>query len=338
MSIDDGMPLDMVSIGVNAPYELSIDTREYADGYHTIYVNSIDFTGQESDRECQIFMDNSGPDITIVRPGKFTHRKGTIGWEINATDASNIAGVYVKFDSGDWHTLLFDNYTYNYTFAWRTTEDDNRGYDYEIKTVDTLGNEEVVRGRISVKNDANLWRAFQDNLPGIGFLFLVFFIILCFVLLKVGTLQAWYREEKKAPKSKAQSKKHGKARGIFARKKKGVPKGDIAVVEAADDIVHEFETIDEMKAPAPMTAKLPPPPPPGMGKKSMMESIDDIEINQGEPPAHSNTPDIPKKASSTMEEMKALTTTEPETPKEEKVSFERGKKKVKKRVMRRKEK
>jgi hypothetical protein len=337
MSIDDQMEVEMVSMGINAPYEITLDTNELTDGYHTIYVNSIDFTGQESNRECEIFVDNSGPEISVIRPRSFKDREGTIKWEINATDGTDVAGVYVKFDSGDWRPMLYDNYTYNYTFSWRTSEDDNRGYDYEIKTVDTLGNEDIIRGRINVKNPTNLWRAFQENLPGIGFLFLIFFIVLCFVLLKAGKLQSWYREEKKAPKAHSKAKKHKRARGIFSRKNKGVPKGDVAVSESADDIVHEFETIDESVTPAPVTARLPPPPPPGMGKKSMMESIDDLEITQGESPAPSDTADIPKKASKTMDEMEALAKSDSVTTQDEKVTFKKGKK-AKKKLLRKKDK
>jgi len=279
-------------------------------------------------------VDNSGPEIVIARPRSFAHRERTIKWEINATDDTLVEGVYLKLDSGEWRAMLFDNYTNNYTFRWITTEDDNRAYDYEIKTVDTLGNEEIVRGRITVENPTNLWRAFQDNLPGFGFLFLIFFIVLCFVLLKVGKLQSWYREEK-TPKANAKGTKHGKSRGIFARKKKGaVPKGDVAVSESADEIVHEFEKIDDMGIAVAQAKQLPPPPPPGMGKKSMMESIGDMEIGQDEPPASSGTMDVQDKATSTMGEMAALSLSESETPKTK--DDIKGNKKAKKKKMKKK--
>ncbi|UCE74960.1 MAG: hypothetical protein JSV56_04450, partial [Methanomassiliicoccales archaeon] len=345
MSIDDQIGVEMVTVGINAPYDASVDTTELEDGYHTIYVNSIDFTGQESNRQCEIFVDNTGPQITVVRPCSFSDQRGTIMWEINATDDSNVANVYIKFDSGEWRAMLYDNYTNNYTFRWITTEDNNRAYDYEIKTVDTLGNEEIIRGRIEVDNPINLWRAFQENLPGIGFLFLIFFIILVFVLLKVGMLQAWYREEKKTPKPDAEGKKHGRLRRVFTRQKKGaVPDGEVATQETAEGILHEIEKIDDKGVPVYQAEVVPPPPPAppapsDMGKKSLMESIDDIEISGGEPqpPAPKRPMDFPPKATSTMEEMEALTLTESETTSGTEVP-KKDKKKVKKKLIKKKAK
>ncbi|UCF08360.1 MAG: lamin tail domain-containing protein [Thermoplasmata archaeon] len=314
MSIDGQMEVDMVSLGINAPYELTVDTGELADGHHTIYVNSIDFTGQESNRETSVYVDNSGPEIIIVSPTSFAHQKRTIYWEINATDDTEVAGVYIKFDSGQWTALLYDNYTDNYTLSWRTTEDDNRGYDYEIKAVDTLGNEEIIRGGITVENPTNLWRAFQENLPGIGFLFTIFFIVLCFVLLKVGILQSWYREEKRAPKPHVEGEKQGRPRRLFARKKKrATPERGIAAQDTADEVVHEIERIEDIGIPVPQAAKPPPPPPPGLGKKSLMESIGDLEIEDGEAPAFADTEGNYEKATPIIDEMKDMTVKESET-------------------------
>ncbi|UCG68984.1 MAG: lamin tail domain-containing protein [Thermoplasmata archaeon] len=341
VSIDDGMRTDMVSLGINSPYEITFDTTELEDGYHTIYVNSIDFTGQESDRECQVFVDNSGPEIIVVKPKSFKNQQGNIYWEINATDDTGVAGVYIKFDSGEWRAMLYDNYTCNYTFGWLTTEDDNRRYDYEIKTVDTLGNEELIRGKIKVKNPMNVWRAFQDNIPGIGFLFLIFFIVLCFVLLKVGKLQSWYREEKKAPKPHAEGEKKGRLRRVFARKRKGTPSvAEAADLQTAEEIVHEIEDIEGGPIPVVQAKQIPPPPPPSMGKKSLMESIDDIEITAEEPPAPKAPPApkttaIPPKAASTISEMEAIAVKKPETAEGKKV-IPGEKKKLKKKRFKRK--
>jgi hypothetical protein len=335
MSIDHEMEIDMVSLGTNAPYELNLDTMEYEDGYHTIYIRSIDFTGQESNEDCQIFVDNSGPEISIARPRSFAHRHGTIKWEINATDGTDVTGVFLKLDDGEWRSMLYDNYTTNYTYRWRTNEDDNRAYDYELKTVDSLGNEEVIRGRITVENPTSLWRAFQQNLPGIGFLFLIFFIVLCFVLLKVGKLQSWYREEKPEPKPVAEGEKQGRFRKVFARKKKGkVPKKDGVVTKEAEDILHEFEKIDDSPVPAPTAKTMPPPPPPGPGKGSFMSSIDDIEISDDRPPVQKATEDVPNEAQTTMTEFKELTEKESET--EPAKEIKKGKK-VKRKKFRTKE-
>jgi hypothetical protein len=320
MSLDRDLEVDMVSLGTNAPYELTVDTTELEDGYHTIYIRSIDFTGQESSRESQIYVDNSGPEITIVRPDSFTHRKGTVNWEVNATDDTDVVGVYFKLDSGAWRSMLYDNYSLNYTFRWHTTEDDNRNYDFEVKTVDSLGNEKIVRGRVKVENPNNLWRAFQENLPGIGFLFLIFFIVLCFVLLKVGKLQAWYREEKPVPKEKPEGAKQGRLKRVFARKKNAkTPKKGPAVSKEADEILHEFEKMDEVPVPVAQAKTLPPPPPPSPGKGSFMSSIDDIEITDDRPPAPEGATDVPKEAQTTMGEFKALSEKGSETTPEKEV-------------------
>ncbi len=337
-SIDDGMPLDMVSLGINSPYEITYDTTELEDGYHTIYVSSIDFTGQESNRECEVFVDNMGPEIIIVKPTPKHVGSGNILFEVNASDDSQIEAVYIKIDNSDWKPMQYDNYTGNYTYRWLTTENDNRGHDYEIKTVDTLGNEEVIRSRLKVENPTNLWRAFQENLPGIGFLFFIFFIVLIFVLLKVGKLQSWYREEKKAPKAHAKGVKQGKLRRVFTRKNKGATKKpEVVFSETAEEVVHEFEDIEDKGTPFVSAEHILPPPPPGFGKKSLMESLDDIDITGGEPPAPNKIKDIPQKATSTIEEMEALTHEKPKTTEDKEVT-PGHKKKAKKKLLRKKTK
>jgi hypothetical protein len=333
------MPQDMVSLGINSPYELTYDTNDLEDGLHTIYVSSIDFTGQESNRECDVFVDNSGPDIIIVEPTPKHVATGNTWFIVNVSDESDIDSVLIKIDNRDWEHMKYNNYSGNYTYAWLTSENDNRRHDYQIKTIDSLGNEEIIRSDLKVENPMNLWRAFQENLPGIGFLFLIFFIVLVFVLLKVGKLQSWYREEKPTPKAHAKGAKKGRFKRVFSRKKKSAAKKpEVVFSESAEEIVHEFEDIDKHHVPA-VSAKHvpPPPPPPGVRGKSLVESLDDIEISDGVPPAPSETTDIPPRATSTMVEMEALTTEEPKTTSdaETKKVF---KKKAKKKLLKKKKK
>jgi hypothetical protein len=279
VSIDSENAQDMVSLGTNAPYEIAVNTWDYEDGWHTIYVLSIDFTGQESEQEIAVFFDNSAPEIILVRPRPHSKRSGDIKFEVNATDDTQVEAVYIKIDNNEWTAMLYDNYTGNYTYKWPTSESDNAWHDYEIKTVDTLGNEEVLREKVNVKNSLNVWGAFQDNLPGIGFFFLIFFIVLLFVLLKVGTLQAWYREEKKPPKPKSGKKKKSK-KGKKGKKKgkKGKQKGKVTsdVKDPVTDL--EMEFVKEEVG----SDNLPPPPPPPEGDKGLVESIGDLTIGEGQ--------------------------------------------------------
>ncbi|UCE39197.1 MAG: lamin tail domain-containing protein [Thermoplasmata archaeon] len=272
MSIDDNAEVEMVTVGINAPYETTIDTLELEDGLHTIYVNSIDFTGQESNRETTVFVDNTGPSIMLVNPAPFATKASHIKFIVNVSDDTGIAGVYINIDSTTWRAMIYDNYTGNYTFSWFTTEDDNRAYYYEIKTVDTLGNEQMFRTKVNVDNPQSLWRAFQENLAGIGFLFLLFFIVLLFVLLKVGKLQAWYREEKKPPKPPKEGKGGGRFRSRLSRKNK--VKGGESEAKVAE--TEDFGGEEDSKL------HYPPPPPPEEDGKSLMESINDIEIGDDE--------------------------------------------------------
>ncbi len=318
MSIDDGIEMDLVSVGVNAPYETKIDATQFEDGLHTIYISSVDFTGQESNRETTVFVDNTGPEIILVEPKPMAKKAGHIKFEVNCTDDTGVEAVYINIDGSIWRAMLYDNYTGNYTYRWLTTEDNNREHDYEIKSVDTLGNEEVIKNKLKVNNPTNYWHAFQENLPGIGFIFLLFFILLMFILLKVGKLQSWYREEKKAPKPYAKEKKHGRFRRVFSRKKKGItakrkhkpPK----IVK--EPVVFEMEGVEESGISVAKTARLPPPPPPPrMGKKSLMESIDDIEIAGEEPPAPKEGMDDSAKATSIITDIEKTTIKEPPSKK-----------------------
>ncbi len=312
MSIDSDPEMDMVSVGLNTPYETVIDTRELEDGLHTFHISSVDFTGQESNKETTVFVDNSGPVIIIAQPKPDAKRGGHIKFEINASDDSAIEAVYINIDSTDWKAMSYDNYTGNYTFRWLTSEDDNRLYDYEIKTQDTLGNEEVLRGKIEVNNPTDYWRAFQENLPGIGFIFLLIFICIIFVLLKVGKLQSWYREEKAAPKPGAEGKKHGRFRGVFSRKNKGVTvKKQDSAKDTAKNLIFEMEGVEGDIIPA-AEASSSPPPPPGFGKRSLMESIDDIEITDDVPPAPEDSVVSSPKADSIITEMETAAIKESE--------------------------
>jgi len=332
MSIDDGIEMDLVSVGINAPYETNIDTTQFEDGLHTIYISSIDFTGQESNRETTVFVDNTGPEIILVNPKPQAKETGHIKFEVNCSDDTGIEAVYINIDSTVWRAMVYDNYTGNYTFRWLTSENDNRIHDYEIKSVDTLGNEEVIRDKVKINNPTDYWRAFQENLPGIGFIFLLFFILLMFILLKVGKLQSWYREEKKAPKPVAEGKKHRRFRGVFSRKKEGITvKSKHKVPKTVKEpLVFEMEGIEERGLPVARAAHFPPPPPPpSMGKKSMMESIDDIEITGEELPSPKEVPEDSMKAASIITEIKESAIKEPQVKDGEDI-VKKDKKKLKK--------
>jgi hypothetical protein len=332
MSIDDGIEMDLVSVGVNAPYETKIDTTQFEDGLHTIYISSVDFTGQESNRETTVFVDNTGPEIILVEPKPLAKKAGHIKFEVNCTDDTGIEAVYINIDGSIWRAMLYDNYTGNYTYRWLTTEDNNREHDYEIKSVDTLGNEEVIRNKLKVNNPTNYWRAFQENLPGIGFIFLLFFILFIFILLKVGKLQSWYREEKKAPKPAVEGKKHGRFRRVFSRKKKGITakRKHKAPKIVKEPVVFEMEGVEESGISVAKTPRFPPPPPPPprVGKKTLMESIDDIEITGEEPPAPKEGMDNSKKAASIITEIEETAIKEPQM-KESKEVLKADKKKRK---------
>ncbi len=288
MSVDDGLEMDMVTLGINAPYENTLDTRELEDGLYTVYINSIDFTGQESSRRTEIFVDNSGPGILMVNPQPFATKASHIRFMVNVTDDTGIEGVYINIDSTTWRSMIYDNYTGNYTYSWYTTEDDNRVHDYEIKTVDSLGNEEVYRNKVKVDNPRSIWRAFQENLPGIAFIFLIIFIFLLFVLLKVGKLQAWYREDKKPPTPP----KEGKGKGRFKRGlgRKGKSKHSNKEVKSAQQSSEEQpNNVAFIKKGEVAKEEFPPPPPSGKNRTSLMDSIKEIEIegDKGQKPTES---------------------------------------------------
>jgi hypothetical protein len=330
MSFGDGLPMDMVTLGINAPYENTIDTRELEDGLYTIHINSIDFTGQESSRETEIFVDNSGPWIQMVNPEPFASKASHIKFMVNVTDDTAVEGVYINIDSTTWRAMVYDNYTGNYTFSWYTTEDDNRVHDYEIKTIDSLGNEEVFRSKVKVDNPRSLWRAFQENLSGIGFIFLLIFIFLMFILLKVGKLQAWYREEKTPPKPP----KEGKGKGRFKRGKKKSKVSKKGVKESKTPSEKPPKEMELSKEGDVAEEELPPPPPPSEGQTSMMDSINEIEITDGDAPPQPDSSVTFHKAQPSVTEQVADVEIHNSKPQEVKGSTNvGGKKKIKMKKM-----
>ncbi len=310
LNVDGGMEFEIVRVGINDPYETTIDTMEYEDGWHTIEARSIDFTGHETFRSVDVFMDNSGPIIGLVNPYLYQRKGGTIKFEVNCTDDTGVETVYINLDNTEWKAMFLDNLTGNYTYRWKTNENDDRIHEFEIKAVDTLGNEEVIISRVKVTNNKDYWRAFQDNLPGLSAISLIIFIILLFILLKVGTLQRWYREEEKPPR---EGKEPGRFRRAFSRKEK-------TGVAGAEEAGKGKKKKSKGKKKSDIKGKNskgvgPEKSPPKENNKSLVESIDDIEIKGDEGAGADSTPLISMKTKSNMtEEIESASVDEPDKP------------------------
>ncbi|MEW5760324.1 MAG: Ig-like domain-containing protein, partial [Candidatus Thermoplasmatota archaeon] len=173
-------------------YEYNIDTTTLLSGSHTITVKTIDFAEHVSLNSVNIVVDNDAPSIEIKKPKG--GQKGSVEFMVIVTDESKIENVYIKL--GETWIEMTEIESNTYTFDWITGEEDNGAHRYQIKALDALGNEGIINGRVIVENPTNYWKAFQDNLPGIAFIFFIALLIAFIISKRAKGIQIFVGKEK----------------------------------------------------------------------------------------------------------------------------------------------
>jgi hypothetical protein len=154
-----------------------------------------------------------------------------------------------------------------------------------------------------------------------------------FVLLKVGKLQSWYREEKKPPKPP----KEGKGKGIFKRGSKRKNKSKVSKKGAKETKTPSEKPpkgTELFKKGDVAEGELPPPPPPSEGKASMVDLINEIEIAEANPPPEPDSSVTFHKAQPSLPEQVEVAEVKDSTVQKDKdLSKVSGKKKIKMKKM-----
>ncbi len=162
-------------------FELALQTKDHADGSGTYLVRATDLAGHQANASLEVPVDNTAPTITLLQPK--SSGKGTIGFEVRATDASGVASVEVRIGGTEWQQLR-DVDGESFAYAWRSTMEDNGEVPYDIRATDSIGNQRVEGHTLKVRNEVPIaWATFAS----LGLL------IALLVVLLVLTALVWRR-------------------------------------------------------------------------------------------------------------------------------------------------
>ncbi len=112
----------------------NIDTTLFEDGQHTITVRSEDEAGHVKSQEVEVTIDNSAPDISIVKPLEHQFVEGQLNVKINADDEVGLESVRV-----DIYSLTSGN-DHSHRWCMEATYNPSSGY-YEVSLDTTLEKE-----------------------------------------------------------------------------------------------------------------------------------------------------------------------------------------------------
>ncbi|MCD6383029.1 MAG: hypothetical protein J7L88_01045 [Thermoplasmata archaeon] len=203
LSIDGSSPFEIFKGESGRYYEYFLDTTTLSDGQHTIVATVEDGAGNSVGRTYTIFVDNTGPEVEV-----------TYSWGLNASGESVVEGEDVVFhatvsDISDVELVAFDldstgwremtpvaNTTGEYVLVWPTEGVRPGVHYYKVRAVDTLGNERVVSGFITIEEkhvEKSYLETFQEYLPTIGFFTALLIFIILLVLVYYGILQRWWK-------------------------------------------------------------------------------------------------------------------------------------------------
>ena len=106
----------------NAIWSAMLDSINYSDGTHTIYVRAVDATGlADTNSVSSIVFDNTPPVITAIQPNTNSgSQSGTINISANINDATSgisTGSAQYRIDGGTWQ--LLDGNEPNYSFSGR---------------------------------------------------------------------------------------------------------------------------------------------------------------------------------------------------------------------------
>lgn len=193
LRLDNSQPMEISQNPSSGLYELPIDTTKLnmADGEHKLIVEAEDKVFQISNATLTIFIDNSPPVIRLNYPKTGVSRVDIV---VNATDLSGIDKVFINIDGTGWQELnSFPGKNNTFRHIWRTKVSDNGYHQFEIKTIDNMGNEDISSGELTISNEEEeeYFNTLLKAMPLIIFIFILILTIIVFVLFKRGTFSSW---------------------------------------------------------------------------------------------------------------------------------------------------
>jgi hypothetical protein len=199
ISIDDSPPVRLPRASIGKYYEYNVDTTKLKDGVHTIVVTALDFANHKTEKILNVFVDNTGPEISINYTKEGTEREhGRVIFVVRVKDLSDVRIVYLNIDNTGWRQMVRkDNVTYSY--VWPTTEQIGGMHIYQIRAIDELGNEAIHMGEIYIEHKVppDYLKLFLDILPLIVFVFFVILFTVVVILRRFTGRWIWEPKMKK---------------------------------------------------------------------------------------------------------------------------------------------
>ncbi len=210
LSIDDRPAFEIYRGEGGLYYEYLLDTKTVSDGDHLLKVQCIDRAGNHMESSYGIKVDNTGPEITLdyywikgdqeIKTGEV--KEGTsVVFEAIVKDPSGVENVMINIDSQGWREMTPDansSHPNKFILFWPTSGVNGGSHIFQIRSTDSLGNERVSSGMISVKEykekDTFIQR-FTDYLPLIWLILFIILVILIFVLFYTGVITKWAKGE-----------------------------------------------------------------------------------------------------------------------------------------------
>jgi len=142
----------------------------------------MDLGGHVVEANFTVVRDTTGPQIALIGPTGGGDRRGNIKFTVDASDASGLAGVYIRVKGGDWRPMMLDQ-SGKYIYTWGTGQGDDGVQSVDIMAKDKLGNEVISSFQLSVKNKVpDFW---VDNFNWL----VILVLIIGFAVLTVATLR-----------------------------------------------------------------------------------------------------------------------------------------------------
>lgn len=160
---DNGSVVDMFVNKETGFYEAEVVTNSTGynieDGYHDLIITAIDLAGLEKSVTRRLYVDNTGPDITTKRPGSRATVSGEVNFQVEISDDTGTAEVYIRIGDGSWNEMRLDKFSGEYYYNWDSENAYNGKYDVDIKAVDSLGNVQEFQSAyvITVDNFPWIW-------------------------------------------------------------------------------------------------------------------------------------------------------------------------------------
>jgi len=160
-SIDKGVWTKVTWTGLNL-----WDTTAYNDGAHSIEVRAVDEAGHSTVRTLAIFVDNSIPDLNMVRPTALDYLTGAVTVKAYVHDTVAVESVAVSVDNGTSINMYVNPTTGLFEASLDTTKYTDGAHTVVMVARDRVGNSNVKMAHVNFNNlgpDVLL-----DRIPGKG--------------------------------------------------------------------------------------------------------------------------------------------------------------------------